>query len=214
MSQSYLDLPETNFPQMVDTFDRATDVTIDLLPLVKQYQNLYNNNRLNEASQLLIDHPELQNCMINAKTINEMIISTDDFDFDVMGDNPACEEEITENSNEDEDDLASLLDQNEFVPQNEPVSVPNQTMSSQNQASIDDKLQLAEQKLQEAENLQLSALDTANKVMESVIDAQKVAQKIAEEQQNLIEEQKNQLNEQIELSKNQEEQEEESLNDI
>lgn len=138
----------------------------------------------------------------------------DDFDFDVMGDNPACEEEITENSNEDEDDLAALLDQNEFVPQNEPVSVPNQTMSSQNQASIDDKLQLAEQKLQEAENLQLSALDTANKVMESVIDAQKVAQKIAEEQQNLLEEQKNQLNEQLELSKNQEEQEEESLNDI
>lgn len=70
MSQSYLDLPETNFPQMVDTFDRATDVTIDLLPLVKQYQNLYNNNRLNEASQLLIDNPQLQNCMINAKTIN------------------------------------------------------------------------------------------------------------------------------------------------
>mgnify|MGYP003300671395 CR=1 FL=1 len=138
----------------------------------------------------------------------------DDFDFDVMGDNPACEEEITENSNEDDDDLAALLDQNEFVPQNEPVSVPNQTMSSQNQASIDDKLQLAEQKLQEAENLQLSALDTANKVMESVIDAQKIAQKIAEEQQNLIEEQKNQLNEQLELSKNQEEQQEESLNDI
>lgn len=136
----------------------------------------------------------------------------DDFDFDVMGDNPACEEEITENSNED--DLAALLDQNEFVPQNEPVSVPKQTMSSQNQASIDDKLQLAEQKLQEAENLQLSALDTANKVMESVIDAQKVAQKIAEEQQNLIEEQKNQLNEQLELSKNQEEQQEESLDDI
>jgi len=138
----------------------------------------------------------------------------DDFDFDVMGDNPACEEEITENSNEDEDDLAALLDQKEFVPQNEPVSVPNQTMSSQNQASIDDKLQLAEQKLQEAENLQLSALDTANKVMESVIDAQKIAQKIAEEQQNLLEEQKNQLNDQLELSKNQEEQEEESLNDI
>lgn len=136
----------------------------------------------------------------------------DDFDFDVMGDNPACEEGITENSNED--DLAALLDQNEFVPQNEPVSVPNQTMSSQNQASIDDKLQLAEQKLQEAENLQLSALDTANKVMESVIDAQKIAQKIAEEQQNLLEEQKNQLNDQLELSKNQEEQEEESLNDI
>ena len=137
----------------------------------------------------------------------------DDFDFDVMGDNPACEEEVNENSNQDEDDLASLLDQNEFVPQNEPVSVPNQTMSSQNQASIDDKLQLAEQKLQEAENLQLSALDTANKVMESVIDAQKVAQKIAEEQQNLIEEQKNQLNEQIELSKIQEEQQEEALSD-
>lgn len=70
MSQSYLDLTETNFPQAIDTFDRATDVTLDLLPLVKQYQTLYNNGKLNEASQLLIDHPELQNCMINAKTIN------------------------------------------------------------------------------------------------------------------------------------------------
>lgn len=70
MSQSYIDLTETNFPQAVDTFDRATDVTLDLLPLVKQYQTLYNNGKFGEAAQLLIDHPELQNCMINAKTIN------------------------------------------------------------------------------------------------------------------------------------------------
>lgn len=70
MSQSYLDLTETNFPQAIDTFDRATDITLDLLPLVKQYQTLYNNGKLNDAAQLLIDHPELQNCMINAKTIN------------------------------------------------------------------------------------------------------------------------------------------------
>ena len=70
MSQSYLDLTETNFPQAIDTFDRVTDVTIDLLPLVKQYQTLYNNGKLNDAAQLLIDHPELQTCMINAKTIN------------------------------------------------------------------------------------------------------------------------------------------------
>lgn len=70
MSQSYLDLTETNFPQAIDTFDRATDVTLDLLPLVNQYQNLYNNGKLKEAGQLLIEHPELQNCMINAKTIN------------------------------------------------------------------------------------------------------------------------------------------------
>lgn len=70
MSKSYIDLTETNFPQAIDTFDRATDVTLDLLPLVKEYQTLYNNGKLNEASQLLISHPELQNCMINAKTIN------------------------------------------------------------------------------------------------------------------------------------------------
>lgn len=70
MSQSYLDLVETNFPQAVDTFDRATDVTLDLLPLVQKYQNLYYNGKLNDAAQLLVDHPELQNCMINAKTIN------------------------------------------------------------------------------------------------------------------------------------------------
>lgn len=70
MSQSYIDLVETNFPQAVDTFDRATDVTLDLLPLVQEYQTLYYNGKLNDAAQLLISHPELQNCMINAKTIN------------------------------------------------------------------------------------------------------------------------------------------------
>ena len=70
MSQSYLDLVETNFPQAVDTFDRATDVTLDLLPLVKEYQNLYQSGKLNDAANLLNNHPELQNCMINAKTIN------------------------------------------------------------------------------------------------------------------------------------------------
>ena len=70
MSKSYIDLTETNFPQAIDTFDRATDVTLDLLPLVKEYQTLYNNGKLNEASQLLVSHPELQSCMINAKTIN------------------------------------------------------------------------------------------------------------------------------------------------
>lgn len=70
MSQSYLDLTETNFPQAIDTFDRATDITIELLPLVQEYQKLYNNGKINEASKILIDHPELQSCMINAKTIN------------------------------------------------------------------------------------------------------------------------------------------------
>mgnify|MGYP003445573226 FL=1 len=57
------------------------------------------------------------------------------------------------------------------------------------------------QKLQEAEILQLNALDTANKVIESVI----VAQKITEEQQNILEEQKQQLQEQMELAKKQDE---------
>lgn len=70
MSQSYLDLTETNFPQAIDTFDRATDITIELLPLVQEYQKLYNSGKINEASKILIDHPELQSCMINAKTIN------------------------------------------------------------------------------------------------------------------------------------------------
>ena len=70
MSKSYIDLVETNFPQAVDTFDRATDVTIELLPLVQEYQRLYSSGKINEASKILINHPELQNCMINAKTIN------------------------------------------------------------------------------------------------------------------------------------------------
>jgi hypothetical protein len=94
----------------------------------------------------------------------------DIFDFGTMGDNLSP---VVENK---EDDLASLLDKNEYVPQEE-ISYSNDVVP-QEQISIEDKLQLAEQKLQEAEILQLNALDTANKVIESVI----VAQKIAEEQ--------------------------------
>ena len=70
MSELYTDLTETNFPQAVDTFNRVTDVTLDLLPLVQEYQSLYANGKINEAASLLAENPSLQNCMINAKTIN------------------------------------------------------------------------------------------------------------------------------------------------
>ena len=123
------------------------------------------------------------------------IVAEDDdiFDFGTMGDNlpPVVESE--------EDDLAALLDKKESVPENNIPSTND--VALEEQISIDDKLQLAEQKLQEAEILQLNALDTANKVMESVI----VAQKITEEQQNILEEQKQQLQEQMELAKKQDE---------
>ena len=123
----------------------------------------------------------------------------DIFDFGTMGDNlpPVVESE--------EDDLAALLDKKESVPENNIPSTND--VALEEQISIDDKLQLAEQKLQEAEILQLNALDTANKVMESVI----VAQKITEEQQNILEEQKQQLQEQMELAKKQDEIEDDVL---
>ncbi|MGN1124681.1 MAG: hypothetical protein ACI4SM_00705 [Candidatus Gastranaerophilaceae bacterium] len=71
MSVSYPDLTETNFPQAIDTFNRATDVTLELLPYVQEYQKLYNTGKLADAAQILVEHPELQNCIINASTINK-----------------------------------------------------------------------------------------------------------------------------------------------
>ena len=72
MTETYEDLPLTNFPVAEDTYARMTDVTSTLLPLVTQYNELYNAGNLTEASQLLKDNPILAECMFNADKYNQL----------------------------------------------------------------------------------------------------------------------------------------------
>lgn len=71
MSKLYEEYPSSNFPDSLDTFNRVTDVTISLLPLVQQYNSLYASGKIDEAYNILKNNPELQNCIINAQTINQ-----------------------------------------------------------------------------------------------------------------------------------------------
>ena len=70
--ENYEDLPMTNFPVSEDNYARMTDVTNSLLPLVIQYNDLYKNGKLTEASQLLKDNPSLAECMFNADKYNQL----------------------------------------------------------------------------------------------------------------------------------------------
>ena len=69
---TYEDLPLTNFPTTEDTHSRMTDVTGALLPLVMQYNELYNAGNLTDAAQLLKDNPALTDCIFNADKYNQL----------------------------------------------------------------------------------------------------------------------------------------------
>lgn len=72
MSETYIDKPFTSFPVSEDTFDRMMDVTINLMPLVQQYNTYYASGNLSACNQLLSNNPELQNCLFNAKKYNQL----------------------------------------------------------------------------------------------------------------------------------------------
>lgn len=73
MSNTYPKYTNSSFPDSIDQFDLFSDVTIDMLPYVKQYQSFYSSGDLNRASQLLIDHPEMKNMVINSSNLNRII---------------------------------------------------------------------------------------------------------------------------------------------
>jgi len=73
MSLTYPLYTNSNFPDAIDQFDLFSDVTLDMLPYVKQYQSLYSSGKFTEAAQLLIDHPEMKNMIINSANLNKII---------------------------------------------------------------------------------------------------------------------------------------------
>ena len=76
MSKTYPELPETNFPDSLDVFDRLSDVTSGDIVLVNQYQAYMSAGNQAAAAKLLTDNPDLKNKIINASTINIRFRST------------------------------------------------------------------------------------------------------------------------------------------
>lgn len=70
--QTYDDLPYTQFPVDVDTFEDMQDVSLDTYGWVKQYNEYFASGNIKSAQALLAAHPELQKCIFNALKINRM----------------------------------------------------------------------------------------------------------------------------------------------
>ena len=71
-TERYVDTPLTNFPVKEDIFDRRSDITTVLLPLVNDYNQYISENNLVEANQLLASNPDLLNCFFNAEKYNRL----------------------------------------------------------------------------------------------------------------------------------------------
>lgn len=73
ISTTYKDLPGTEFPDSIDTYEKLSDITLGTLQYALQYSSLYNQGRLEEAYSLLEQYPELKRCIVNADKINKLI---------------------------------------------------------------------------------------------------------------------------------------------
>lgn len=73
MSTTYPNYPGTSYPDSIDTFAKIVDVTIGTLPYAILYQNYFERGDLESAAQVLADHPELEQCLMNADKFNKLI---------------------------------------------------------------------------------------------------------------------------------------------
>lgn len=82
ISKTYSNLLGTTYPDAVDTYSKIVDVTISTLPYAILYQNYFQKGDLDSAYQVLSEHPELEQCMINADKINKLIDSIKAIEMD------------------------------------------------------------------------------------------------------------------------------------
>ena len=73
MSKTYPSYPGTNYPDSIDTFSKIVDVTIGTLPYAILYQNYFEKGDLESAAKILTEHPELEQCLMNADKFNKLI---------------------------------------------------------------------------------------------------------------------------------------------
>lgn len=69
---TYSDLAYTNYPVREDTHHRMTDVSASTVEYVKLFEYYYNQNDFARCKELLINHPELTNCMFDADKYNQL----------------------------------------------------------------------------------------------------------------------------------------------
>lgn len=72
MSKTYPDLPRTNFPDSIDTFDSYSDVSNSTdVSLINQIQNYMLAGNFNAAQEILANNPNLYSKMLNADKMNK-----------------------------------------------------------------------------------------------------------------------------------------------
>lgn len=71
-TESYIDLPLTQFPVEEDSWNRMSDVSASLMSLVQQYNQLYANGKYTEAKKLVDQNEQLLNCFFNAEKYNQL----------------------------------------------------------------------------------------------------------------------------------------------
>ena len=69
-TETYIDLPLTNFPVSEDTPIRMSDVDAVLMPVVLQYNQYYAAGNLAACNTLLSNNPNLVKCLFNADKYN------------------------------------------------------------------------------------------------------------------------------------------------
>lgn len=70
ITEGYEDTPLTKFPVSEDTFPRMSDVSVTLLPIVLQYNQYISSGNKVAADQLIINNPDLYNCLHDAEKWN------------------------------------------------------------------------------------------------------------------------------------------------
>lgn len=76
MSETYQDLPNSNFPEKVDDLSRMSDLTYEDLALAEQYDKFYKARNLTEANDMLENNPNLKTKIFNAEKFNKLRDST------------------------------------------------------------------------------------------------------------------------------------------
>ena len=72
MGEIYTDL-NSDFPLKVSTMNRVQDVTLSAKPYVDLYNQYYSQGDLDNANQVINDHPELLTMMLNMSLVNQII---------------------------------------------------------------------------------------------------------------------------------------------
>lgn len=70
ITEGYEDTPLTKFPVSEDTFPRMSDVSVTLLPIVLQYNQYISSGNKAAADQLIVNNPDLYNCLHDAEKWN------------------------------------------------------------------------------------------------------------------------------------------------